>query len=68
MSDLTDAEVRQIRRELARARGAQRRAARSTKRGFLSWLGEVGLGGLISTFAAWAWETIKCTFWACAAA
>lgn len=59
---LSDYEKRQIERMLESASRRERQTALSNQRGFLHWLGNVGLGAIVVKLAKLAWTAIRAFF------
>jgi len=59
---LTENEVYRVREQLAREEYNRRVAAEQNKPSFLRWLGNVGLGFVVTKILEWLWSAIRKAF------
>lgn len=59
---VSDREANQIREAYRSAARAERERATASKKGFFSWLKEIGFEYLIDKLIEWAWNAIKRLF------
>jgi len=62
MAQLTDEEKRRILRYLDQADADESRSNVSSRRSFFRWLGDLGLGAIVTKIVSWAWGAIRTFF------